>query len=228
MKIHASRSMTLTLWTLLAALMLTAVPVEAGDWQVRLRAINVAPDDSSSAVRSNGVDIPGTGVSVDDDTVPELDITYFFRPNWGLELILATSKHNVSAEGGLSGLGEIVEANVLPPTLLLQYHFAPDAKVRPYVGLGVNYTLFFDEDASASFENAAGGSTSVDLDESLGLAGQVGVDIGLAEDWFLNLDLKVIDLDTEATLRTPGPLGTVEVDVDINPVIFGVGVGRRF
>lgn len=225
-----NRSLTQTL--LVAVLMLgtliAATPAEAGDWLVRLRAINVSPDDSSSTVRSNGMGIAGTGVSVDDDTVPELDITYLFKPNWGLELILATSKHNVSAEGGLSALGEIVESNVLPPTLLLQYHFAPKAKVRPYVGLGINFTLFYDEDATASFEAAAGGSSRVDLDESIGLAAQFGVDVGLNETWFLNFDLKYIDLETEATITTPGPLGTVGVDVDINPYVFGFGFGRRF
>ncbi len=213
---------------LIAGTILAAAPAEGGDWLVRLRAINVDPNDSSSEVSSNGVAIADTGVSVGDDTVPELDITYLFTPNWGLELILATSQHDVSAEGDLSGLGKIVEARALPPTLLLQYHFAPEAKVRPYVGLGLNFTLFYDEDASASFEAAAGGSSDVDLDESLGLAGQLGLDIGLNETWFLNFDVKYIDLSTDATIQTPGAFGTVEVGVDIDPVVFGIGFGRRF
>jgi outer membrane protein len=33
----------------------------------------------------------------------------------------------------------------LPPTFSFQYHFMPDSKFRPYVGLGPNYTTFFDE-----------------------------------------------------------------------------------
>ncbi|MEM9553609.1 MAG: OmpW family protein [Acidobacteriota bacterium] len=218
--------------TLVASFAFTFAPLAAsadtGDWLIRLRGINVSPDDSSSAVRSNGSAIGGSSVSVDDDTVPELDITYFVRPNWGLELILATSEHNVSAEGSLSALGEIVTSDVLPPTLLLQYHFAPDARIRPYVGLGVNFTLFFDEEASASFEAAAGGSSDVDLDSSVGLAGQLGVDVGLNDDWFLNFDVKYLDLQTDATIETPGALGTVEVDVDINPIVWGFGFGRRF
>ena len=110
----------------------SAVPearAEQGDWLVRLRAIVVDPDDSSSTVRSDRVPIPGSGVTVDDDTVPELDITYMLRDRWGLELILASSLHDVSAAGSLAALGEILEARTLPPSLLLQYHFAPEAKV---------------------------------------------------------------------------------------------------
>jgi outer membrane protein len=209
----------------------SAVPgarAEQGDWLVRLRAIVVDPDDSSSTVRSEGAPIAGSGVAVDDDTVPELDITYMLRDRWGLELILASSQHDVSGTGSLAGVGKILEARTLPPSLLLQYHFAPEAKVRPYVGLGLNFTLFFDEEATSSFEAVAGGPTQVDLDSSMGPAAQVGLDIGVSEKWFINLDLKYLDIDTTATLDTPGPLGTLSVDVDVKPYVFGFGVGRSF
>lgn len=209
----------------------SAVPgtrAEQGDWLIRLRAIIVDPDDDSSAVRSDGAPIAGSGVTVDDDTVPELDITYMLKDRWGLELILASSQHDVSGTGSLAGLGKILEARTLPPSLLLQYHFAPEAKVRPYAGLGVNFTLFFDEEVTSSFEAAAGGPTSADLDSSFGLAAQAGLDISVSEKWFLNLDLKYLDIDTTATLVTPGPLGTLTVDVGITPYVIGFGFGRSF
>lgn len=212
---------------LIAACFVGTAPAEAGDWLVRLRAINIDPDSSSSAVRTNGTDIAGSGVSVDDATVPELDITYMPNPNFGIELILGTAEHDVFGEGSLAALGKIADVDVLPPTLLFQYHFAPNGTIRPYVGAGVNFTLFYDETASSGFETAAGGSSNVDLDESVGLAGQVGVDIG-SGDWFFNIDLKYIQIDTTATITTPGALGTVDVDVDINPIVLGVGFGRKF
>ncbi len=226
---HCSTTKRTLVAVLLMGMALAAsVPAAGGDWLIRLRAISVDPDDSSSEVRSMGAAISGSGVSVDDDVVPELDITYMLNPNWGVELILATSDHDVSATGSLSGLGHIVDSKVLPPTLLLQYHFAPGANIRPYVGAGANFTLFYDESATASFEVAAGGPSNVDLDESFGLAGQLGLDIAINADWFLNLDVKYIDLNTTATITTPGPLGIVEVDVDINPFVWGIGIGRRF
>ncbi len=113
----------------------------------------------------------------------------------------------------------------LPPTLTLQYHFAPDAKVRPYVGAGVNYTIFYDEDASGALEGAIG-STKVSADDSFGYAVQAGVDIDLGERFFLNLDAKYIDIDTTAKLRTGALVNRVNVSLD--PVFAGIGIGMRF
>lgn len=217
----------LTISMLLGLVALTTAPAMAGDWMVRLRAVSVDPDSSSSTLRSDGVSIPNTSVSVDDDQIPELDITYMMRPNWGLELVLGTSQHDVIAEGALAGLGKVVDARVLPPTLTLQYHFNPEGRFRPYIGAGLNFTLFYSEETTSSF-NAAAGPSDVDLDESVGLAGQLGFDVGINESWFVNFDVKYIQIDTTATITTPGALGTVEVDVDINPFVYGFGIGRRF
>ena len=216
------------LLTLVFLLPPAASVAEAGDWKIRFRAITVSPDEESSAVRTNGVEVPGTSVSVDDDTVPELDITYMLTRNLGVELVLGTSEHNVSGEGGLAGLGEIVEAGVLPPTLVLQWHFAPDSAFSPYLGVGVNYTLFYDEESSSSLNSFAGGVSSVELDSSVGLAVQLGFDVNVGQKWFFNIDAKRIDLETEATIRTNGALGTLTVDVDLQPYVFGAGFGFRF
>lgn len=206
----------------------SAALAEGGDWLIRFRAINVDPDEESSAVRSDGVDIAGTSVSVEDDTVPELDITYMLSDRVGLELVLGTSQHDIFGAGGLSSLGKIADSRVLPPTLVLQYHLAPNAVFRPYIGIGVNYTLFYDEEPTTSFAAAVGGVQEVELDDSFGWAAQVGFDISLGGRWFLNVDAKRIDIETEATILTSGPLGTVSVDVDLQPTVFGAGFGFSF
>jgi outer membrane protein len=228
MPIQISRKLTGAM--VAAGLALSATPAaawEAGDWLVRGRLINVAPDDSSSAVSIAGAAVPGSGVSVDSAVTLDIDFTYMMTRNWGAELLLdLSSKHDVSATGSLSALGQIVSARVLPPALLLQYHFAPGAKVQPYAGVGLNYTYFFDEDASASLAGALGGSASVDLDSSWGLAAQVGADIDLNNGWFLNVDLKYIDINTTANITAPA--GLTRVDVDINPWVYGIGLGKRF
>lgn len=226
------RYRTLRLWPLALAcglLLLTSWPAAAaqGDWLIRVRAINVDPDSGSGEVSSDGAAIAGSGVSVDDDVQPELDLTYMLADNWGLELILASSKHDVLGEGVLAPLGKIMDTRTLPPALLLQYHFSPDGKVRPYAGIGVNYTLFFSEDATSGFDSAAGGVSDVNLGSSLGFAAQLGLDISVSKDWFLNIDVKYVDMSTDATIRT-GALGTLRVDVDIDPTIWGIGFGRRF
>lgn len=208
-----------------AMLMVTgeAAMAAQGDWLVRLRGIVVAPTENSTEVTG----LTGSAVSVDDAIVPELDFTYFLTDNIAAELILATSPHDISGAGTIEPLGEIAEVMALPPTLTLQYHLMPDHAVfRPYVGVGLNYTIFYSEDATDSLNNALGGATDVDLDDSVGVAFQAGVDIPINERWFLNADVKYIQIDTEATLTTGSTVRTVEVDLD--PIVAGVGVGFRF
>jgi len=214
------RSLLLTA-ALTAASVQTAA-AEQGDWLVRLRAITVAPTENVSNVMPG---FPGGSATVDDAYVPELDFTYFLTDNIGAELILATSPHDLSGSGTLSGLGEIADVMALPPTLTLQYHLNPRGKVRPYVGVGVNYTIFYSEDASSSLVNALG-PTSLDVDDSLGVSYQAGVDIDLSDRWFLNADFKFIQIDTTATLNSAGTINTIDIDLD--PIVAGIGVGYRF
>ena len=200
----------------------TSAFAEQGDWLVRLRGIVVAPTEQSTDVLPGFV---GGQVTVDNAIVPELDFTYFVTNNIGAELILATSPHDISGAGVLAGLGEIADVMALPPTLTLQYHFMPDARLRPYVGVGVNYTIFYSEDASTSLVTALG-ATTVDLDDSVGVAFQAGVDFDLNDRWFLNADIKYIQIDTTATLNSGGTINSVDVDLD--PIVAGIGVGFRF
>lgn len=214
---------SLLLSAALAAALATPAHAEAGDWLVRLRGIYVAPQDDSGGILPA---VPTGSVTVDDAIVPELDFTYFFTNNIAAELILATSPHDISGAGAISGLGEIADTMALPPTLTFQYHFAPGAKIRPYLGAGVNWTIFYSEDSKASLNTALGGATGVSLDDSFGWAVQGGVDIDLTDRVFLNFDVKYVDVDTTATLNTGGSIN--KVDVQIDPLIFGVGFGMRF
>lgn len=211
--------LALTLASLAAA---NTAHAAEGDLLVRLRGIVVAPTENVGPVLPT---FPGGSASVDNAIVPELDFTYFLTNNIGAELILATSPHDISGEGSLAPLGEIADSMVLPPTLTLQWHFMPEGPFRPYVGVGVNYTIFYSEDASTSLVNAIG-ATSVDIDDSVGVAFQAGADFDLSERVFLNMDVKYIQIDTEATLTTGALVNTVDVDLD--PIVAGVGIGVRF
>lgn len=203
-----------------------AAPAQAkqGDILVRLRGIIVAPNERSGSVLPA---FPGERVSVDTAVAPEIDVTYMAGDRIGFELIAATTKHSASGRTGTTGtLGRLASTWVLPPTLTAQYHLAPDAAVRPYVGAGVNYTLFYNEDASKALE-AAVGKTRVHMSDSLGWAVQAGVDIDLTDRLFLNLDVKYIDIDTTARLSTTAA-GVQSVRVHLDPIVAGVGVGMRF
>jgi outer membrane protein len=186
---------------------------EKGDFLVRVRAIGIIPNDSSGSLSS----IPKSGVEVDSSYSGEVDFTYMFTSNIGTELILATTKHTINGRKALSGT-EIGTVWVLPPTLTIQYHFCPCNKFQPYAGIGVNYTTLYHENSSIE-------DTKLSLNNSWGVAGQVGFDYLFNGCWFFNFDAKYIQLDTKATLK-----GTVagHVNVDIDPWVIGIGIGRKF
>ncbi|RQO71634.1 hypothetical protein DBR44_11640 [Aquitalea sp. FJL05] len=178
-----------------------------GDILARFRVINVNPDVSADSTLS------AIHTDVKSDTVPELDFTYMITNNIGAELILGTSRHELTINGGTS-LGKV---SVLPPTLTLQYHFMPEATFRPYVGLGVNYTRFYSNGLNV-------GGTAVDIDQnSWGLAAQVGADVAISKNLFINFDVKKIDIKTKARMGG-SDLGTLK----INPWVYGIGIGTKF
>ncbi len=177
-------------------------------WIVRARGIYVMP--------SEGDNLDGAQVNISDAIVPELDFTYFFSKNLAVELILGTTKHDVEveAEGDIADLGHVW---LLPPTLSLQYHFYA-GKFKPYVGAGVNYTFFYGIDEGNLVEG-------MDYDNAFGFAIQAGADYDLNEKWFINVDFKKLFLSTDVEVNTGEDV--LDVEVDIDPLIIGVGVGYR-
>lgn len=189
-----------------------ATPTFADDspWLIRGRLLAVLPDEGAT------INPIGGGVEIDNSFVPEVDFTYFFNEHWAAELILATTPHEVKHTP--SGL-DLGETWLLPPTVTVQYHFQPhDPTFRPYVGAGINYTIFFNEGDGA----AAG--LDVDYDNNLGFALQAGADFPINERWSVNVDVKKIFLNTDVSISPGG----ITADVDIDPLIIGVGLSYRF
>ncbi|WP_326536382.1 OmpW/AlkL family protein [Pseudorhodoferax sp.] len=174
----------------------------ASPWQVRVRAVHLNSDNGDST---------GLGLSINNKTIPEVDISYFFTPNIAAELVLTVpQKHDLRANGTTIGT-----LRHLPPTLTAQYHFNPTGSVRPYVGAGVNYTRF------SSVHLPAG----VGIDRSsFGGALQAGVDIPLPyKNLVLNFDIKKVWLGTDVKVA-----GAKIGKFDVDPLLFGVGLGWRF
>ncbi len=208
-------------------------------WRVRGRVIGIIPDDSSSNIQleAGAARVPlSAGVSVDEAVVPELDVTYMITPHFGIEAIAGIANHEVYVDGTdatLGGLGvsdgtKIFDVWVLPPTVTLQYHFRPHARIRPYAGVGVNYTAMLWNDATERLETTLGSSVDVDTSSSWGWAAQFGFDWDLGNNWFANFDVKYIDIDTEASLFVKSLGAGLRVDLDINPWVVGAGIGYRF
>lgn len=226
--------------TLAAPLLATPMlaQAEAGDWVVRIRAVNVSPNEDSDlgkTVNKNVAPVMSADaeLTVSDKVIPELDISYYFTKNIAAELILALgTRHNVSIEDddlatiGNQGLGSV---NLLPPTLTAQWHFNPDQMIDPYVGAGINYTNFLDKSLKINSGAIVGSKIRVDSD-SWGWALQAGVDINLDDGWLINADVKYVTIDTDVELKgaVTGNTWKKIDDLDINPWVVGIGIGRKF
>lgn len=212
-----------------SALIGTAAYAQDNPWMVRGRVLGVLPDPGAD-LSVAGTALAGD-VDIEDQYVPELDITYFFNKNIAVELILAVTPHDVSAvdvtvPGALTDADiELGDVWLLPPTLTLQYHFDTGSQFKPYVGAGLNATFFFDEDPGSVADG-------IDYDPSFGGALQAGFDYdldGQPGGWAFNADIKKIWINTDVTVDFSTALGaSVDAEVDINPIVVGFGLGYKF
>ena len=202
---------------------------EAGDWLVRFGASVVDPKSDNGSLDLSAVDLGVLGVEVDDQTGVTFNVTYMYTKNVGVELLAALPyKHDIIVEG-LPGAAASVTH--LPPTLSLQYHFLPDAAFQPYAGVGLNLTWFLDskkKEGLFAADDLLGVTTDIDVDStSVGLAAQLGFDYTITEQWFLNVDVRYLDISTDATLIVDGADFT-KAKVDVDPVVYGIHLGYRF
>jgi len=239
----------LLLTATLALFSFNALAQSQGDWLVRLGIGYVSPDTDSGNLVFEDIELDDFRIDVDDNIRPVVTLGWMATEHIGLELLASWPfEHDIEGDGALTDLGKLGSTDHLPPTLSLQYHFRPNQTFRPYAGVGVNYTKFFDEQATESLHQGiigtsnaalgtdfAGGSTEIDIDDSFGIALQLGADVALNDAWFVNLDLRWIDLEADAELHTTTVDGSgfdvdlaSRIEADIDPWVFSTAIGLRF
>jgi outer membrane protein len=200
---------------------------EAGDFIIRGGVTTVAPDDSSDHVMLNGTTNLGTKASVNSNTQLGLAFEYMASETWGIEVLASTPfKHNLKGQGGVLANANIGSTKQLPPTVSLMYHFPTQSNFNPYLGAGINYTIFFSEDLAADTANAVSNG-KLKLDNSLGLAFQAGFDYQINDNWLINSSVRYIDIDTTGTIDFDSG-SQAKVDVDIDPWVYSVMIGYKF
>ncbi|MDR2688333.1 MAG: outer membrane beta-barrel protein [Azoarcus sp.] len=218
---------------------------EPGELILRAGGAHVAPNDDSSRISTTVTGaIGGTKATVNSNTQLGLTATYIVAPHLGIEVLAATPfTHTVKVKGlpDVPGLapysianGKFADVKHLPPTVSAQYFFLdPQSNFQPYVGLGLNYTWFFDEHLTKYQKSL--GFRNLSLSNSWGWAAQVGADVSIGNNLFLNAAVWRMSIDTKARAThndipgLPGTgLGRVKVDVDIDPWVYFVGVGYKF
>ncbi|WP_201415336.1 OmpW/AlkL family protein [Mesorhizobium sp. J8] len=182
-------------------------------WQIRMRALGVKTNDSGYV---GG--IAGSNLSYSDTITPEFDISYFFTENIAAELILATTSAKVDGTGAIGPLGNVGKVWVLPPTLTLQYHITRFGAFRPYVGAGLNYTVFYNQ--------SVGSADALHVKNTFGAALQVGFDYMLDRHWGVNFDVKKLFLQPDFAVKVAGT--DLRGKAKLDPWLIGAGLTYRF
>ncbi len=201
---------------------------QQGDWLVRGGLTTVAPDESSSNILAGGADL-GVALTVDNNTQLGINVAYFVTDKINIELLAATPfTHDVNFSvtdplGTGTRLGEVTH---LPPTLTANYYFNDASSAfQPYVGAGINYTIFFDESFTGANSNA--GLSDLSPDNSFGLSAQVGMDYQIDKKWHVNASVRFIDIETEASFKVGEADGKVN-SIDLDPWVYTLSVGYTF
>jgi len=189
-------------------------PKEAGLWMLNLRVSGVLTDAEDAITTAAGAST-SLETKVGDDVMPTLGLTYFLTDHVAIEAIAGTTQHEVKAVGPGTDVS-VHETWVLPPVVTLQYHFAPEEKVSPYLGAGVNYMIFYSGEDQNGFR--------VDVDDGFGWALQAGVDVAVKERWSANLDVKKVFFETDASING----GMLKSKVKLDPWVLSAGLGYRF
>ncbi|MEJ2513989.1 MAG: OmpW family outer membrane protein [Gammaproteobacteria bacterium] len=210
---------------------------DAGDWLVRVGGSNVDPKSDNGSFNLTDLDPINSrlGIDVDDQWGVTFNFTYMYTRNWGIEVLAALPyEHDVKVQG-LPGAAATVTH--LPPTISLQYHFLPGSAFQPYVGAGLNLTWFMDDSKEEGLRAAdlllseyygTEIRTSLDVDStSFGFAAQAGFDYVLTDQWFVNFDVRYIDIQTDVTLKANGDSVT-KTEVAVDPLVYGVHLGYKF
>jgi len=214
----------------LAGSFVPAAQAEQGDWVLKGGATMVDPSSDNLKLGDIGFiegigDITDASLEVGDATSFGFTVTYMMTDNIGVELLAAWPfQHDIDLAATVDGervSGKIAETEHLPPTLSLEYYFIPDGMFNPYIGLGVNWTMFSGEEIDPILADG------LRLDDSFGLSGQIGADIKFGDNWLLNFDFRYIDISSEAKILVEGEwlkLG----DVAIDPFVYSIMLGYRF
>ena len=232
-----------SLFTTSALVATLFAPAALADFHVNVGAINVNPNADSTYLNvvETVAGLPQNSSKLDVDSNTQLGLTfdYDLNDNWTLELIAATPfSHDITLDstvGAVNGL-DVGETKHLPPTLLAQYHFMDKQQAfRPFVGLGLNYTLFFSEKVSPALTDvlvatgaaSAGDKVSLHLDDSVGIAIQAGFNYRLNDNWGVHAMVAWADIDTDAEVRINGT-NVQSAKVNIDPMIFMLGARYSF
>ena len=211
----------------IAAVSAPAMAAErAGTVQAKLFATGVLPDGKITSIDTDIVGLPAnTQTEANDNFVPTLAVEYFFTENFSVETICCMTQHDVDGTTGLPGAELVSDAKLIPATVTAKYHFDLGG-VKPYVGAGPAYFLFFDEEPGAA--TIPLGVTDFDMSNELGLALQAGVDVPINDKGIsFSVDAKRYFIDTTARWFA-GNTVAIQTEHKLDPWVLSAGLAYQF
>ncbi len=205
---------------------------EVGETKVRSRVLQIQPRGTGSDInwQYDGV-MADSGTRLNNSTTASFDVVYPFTPRWWVEFdVPMPARHDIQVRSAALAAAvpeTIGSVQMMPLTLLLQYNLMPTGKIQPYLGIGGHYTLFSNSTTSGGMQNAYALTSDLKFSNKGGWALQAGADFALGESWFLNVDMKYLNLNTNVSFNS-SKKGTGRIDFDINPFILGIGFGKKF
>lgn len=205
---------------------------EISETKVRSRVLQIQPRGIGSDIswQYDGV-MADSGTGLNNSTTASFDVVYPLAPRWSLEFdVPVPARHDVQVRNAALAATvpeTIGSVQIMPLMLLLQFNLMPTGKIQPYVGAGGHYTLFSNSISSGGMQNAYALTSDLKFSNKGGLAMQAGADFALGESWFLNVDVKYLNLKTDLSFNSTKK-GTGRIDFEINPLIFGIGFGKKF
>lgn len=199
----------------LAAMMVVSVAsvaTAADDFKrfsIGMQAMYINPD-----VDCNDLSALGLGLDAEPAVTAGITLEYFFTPSISAELVAAVAKHDLEIAN--QNLGSLW---ILPPSLYAKYHFMPESKISPYIGVGVNWVYAWDEKLAG---------LDVDVEDSFGWAAKAGADIQVTDNLYLNVDVMYLSVETELNVKAGGATVLSGSDIDIDPWVYSIGAKYRF
>ncbi len=195
----------------------TKIGLGKGDFIIRLSALGVITNNTSSKVKALG---PHAHINTTNQVMPELSFDYFVTDNLSFELIAASSRHEIKAQGTVLGKVDVGSAWILPPTLTAQWHFRPHKAFNPYVGVGLTVAFWHN------LSPAGGAVQKFGLETSVGPSFDFGFDYQLVGNWFYNVDVKQMILHQRAHIGDSP--ARIDARTSLNPTVVSTGIGYRF
>ncbi|WP_288131174.1 OmpW family outer membrane protein [Microbulbifer sp.] len=248
--LSAVLALTLSLITTPSArAQIQASDIDLTRFYLRLGVSFVYPDDDATSLKYyllQDWELYRTHWEVEEDTTWNISAVWRPLPYAGLELLYINgADHSLTVENfrAYPGRDFIKFGRVASSSANLfvnWYMLDDDCLAQPYLGIGVNYSDFYDDALNSDFQHylqdsgISTGPAKFGMGHSWGASAQLGIDWrlgrGRASSWMINASVMYTDANTDGVVTYPISPGYDRLysDFETNPWTLNLGVTYEF